>query len=821
MDGYSDFAPPSSEVSLNDGALVTNDDRESFRMKDLIYEEIANRHFPPTDIVLKVMGRREDEGVRMTFINGHRAAEVSESAPVAKVGITFMAGADEPQVNRMEETGMGGRGPDQKDSKWRVHTAGSLLSRFKVDTDLSIVQTDQTAAVAAKARARARRYSAGAPSNSTSPTALSRIGRDDSSVTIDSADVHIVDNLSQEEWDIESTLIEVDGSSLMSLIFNYRDLIYRNGPALTHGRTMSLLETMIEDARRLCARSPILFRMSIRRHIMKSTDTRYGIDDGVMFRTLTTSEGIREMISLGAAYFNSLDGNDKEQALVRPRFLQMLVLLLALLNDKDLAMISDFLESTYELKADRQHVELAVLKVLPLKSINSKVFLKGIIAAFPNFNPSKNTNNATNYPYIWDAFIQHIMHLHCILPGTISELATPELSWSVKWPEKGFKSSEVFRNLQYAGSERAVNGIPAITLQVDSSVTEVTAMFTNKRTFVLISEDLSQVTCMVPGQYPVVETNPTGRPLDLIISEECVNGPLNDAIRRTNQLVRQLNGYLAGHRRRSISRVFRGERDEAVLTEIKSSGKLTRNRATLNGEIVSVAYKIEGRSIRRKDLLRSMSADLSALIRVKQIMNSKIALVDNSRTSFPSEVKERVAELKHCLDEIDVLIAGSNQNKASIELSYLEIEDEPVERILSPNDPCFTTSPPIWYPYTTSFIYTRRVLNIKARRFEVRTATWLSSDVIELTFSGRLDIKLFVIPLRPVSAREQLDEVDERDIAILAGQYVIIAVPHNPPKAGDRVVNFLRITAVEEPVRRRRDMNIRGMGDVIEESSLY
>ncbi|KAI9774145.1 MAG: hypothetical protein M1840_005238 [Geoglossum simile] len=821
MSSYSGIITPISEVSLFDGALIPYDDRERFHMKDLIYEEIANRHFPPEELMLKVMEKRADERVKMTFVNGRRTPEVSDSAPVAKVGITFMAGADEPLVNQMEEIGMGGRGPNQKDAKWRVHTAGSLLNEFKVDPDLSIVQSDKTAKVAARARARTRSHSSGGPSSFPSPTTLSLTSRDDSLVTIDSDDVHIVDDLSGDEWDLQSTLIEVDGSSLMSLIFNYRDLIYCNGPALTHGRTMSLLETMIEDARRLCARSPNLFRMSIRRNIMRSEDTRYGIDDGVMFRTLTTSKGIREMISLGAAYFNSLDDSNKEQAIVRPRFLQMLVLLLALLNDKDLIEISEFLESTYSLKADRQHVELAILKILPLKSINSKVFLKGIIAAFRDFSPPKNINNADNYTDIWDAFIQHIMRLDYLLPGTISDLATPELSWIVKWPTRGFKSSSVFRNLQYAGSARAVNEVPAINLQVDTSIKERTAIFTNKRTFVLSSEDLDQITCMVPGQYSVTEASPTGRPLDLQISEEYVNGPLVEAIRKTNQLIRQLNNFVASPRRRSISQVLRRERDEVVLKEVKSSGNLTRNKATLNEEIVSVAYKIDGRSIRRKDLLRSMSTDMSALIRVKQIMNDKIALADSGRNVFSSEVRERVSELKHCLAGIDDLIAEASQNKYSIELGYLDIEDEPIARVLSPTDPCANPTTPIWYNYTISLVYSHRILHVQAQRYEVRDTTWLSSDVIELTFVGYPGIRLFATPLQAVSEQEQLDEVDAGDVVILAGQYAVVVIPHDPPKDGDKVVNFLKITTVEEPARRRRDQNSRGPNTAIALSSLY
>ena len=115
---------------------------------------------------------------------------------------------------------------------------------------------------------------------------------------------------------------------------------------MTPEETTTLLETMIEDARRLCIRSPILFRISTRVSIINSENTRYGIDDGSQFRTLITSQGIREIISLSAAYYSSLDPtgtDDHVQVFIRPRFLQMIVLLLSLLNNEDLAEIKVFL----------------------------------------------------------------------------------------------------------------------------------------------------------------------------------------------------------------------------------------------------------------------------------------------------------------------------------------------------------------------------------------------------------------------------------------------------------------------------------------------
>ena len=68
----------------------------------------------------------------------------------------------------------------------------------------------------------------------------------------------------------------------------------------------------------------------------------------------------------------------------------MVVLLLSLVNNHDLADMKDFLEATYGLAADRQSIELTILKVIPLMSINPRVFLKSLVRQL--FDPSKFSN---------------------------------------------------------------------------------------------------------------------------------------------------------------------------------------------------------------------------------------------------------------------------------------------------------------------------------------------------------------------------------------------------------------------------------------------
>lgn len=237
----------------------------------------------------------------------------------------------------------------------------------------------------------------------------------------------------------------------MKLMVNFRHLISRGGPDMSSEETAQLLDTMIEDARRLCIRSPVLFRMSTRAKIINSTDTRYGINHGSMFRTLTTSQGIKEIISLSASYFNSLDPDsdkDTTQKRIRPRFLQMLVLLLSLLNDQDLAEIADFLQSTYQFNAERKHLELLFLKVIPLQSINSKVFLHSLVPAVDGqalvdiykYNPVEQEVHA----HVFDVFVQRILGEGYLLPGTVPDLNREENSVSLQYSRLNLFNREIF-----------------------------------------------------------------------------------------------------------------------------------------------------------------------------------------------------------------------------------------------------------------------------------------------------------------------------------------------------------------------------------------
>jgi hypothetical protein len=514
MEAVQSFEPPGrhehadEESLLSDNFTVVSDNNADHRKRTIevslqvmnsIRQEIS---VEDPALMIKRLEKAADHGLRRTYVDGQPVKDVNENAPILKVGLSYLPGADVPTVNRLEQTNMmTNRSPDQLDSLWRVNTAGTLLSEFDVNADFSITNKDKTADIVERVKERldkAFHFPMGQNHNG-----VVIRGRTISAVTIDSDEVKIVRNLQEHKdlFDVQSTLIEIDGTSFVNLIVRYKLIIQRGGTTLSLIDTKDLLESMMEDVRRLCHRSPLLFRMSTRKHIISSSNTRYGTNDGRQFVTMTTSKGIQEMISLSAAYFNTLDSDDRMQKFIRPRFLQMLVLLLSFLNDDDLGEIKDFLESTYNLKADRKSLELLFLKVLPLLSINSRVFLTSMVPAFEGWYPLTGEINEEDYSHYWDVFISRILSRGYILPGKVLQLGRNPMSWCVSWGEYGFKSSDVFCNLQFSGALKAGNEIPRIDdlNEKDSESANLTVILSNDENYTIRAPDYERIICLVTG----------------------------------------------------------------------------------------------------------------------------------------------------------------------------------------------------------------------------------------------------------------------------------------------------------------------------------
>jgi len=575
---------------------------------------------------------------------------------------------------------------------------------------------------------------------------------------------------------------------------------------------IKLLDTMIEDARRLCVRSPILFRMSTRRHIITSKNTRYGIDDGTMFRTLTTSRGIKNIISRSAAYFNSLPssgGKDKAQEMIRPRFLQMLVLLLSLLNNDDLGELGEFLETTYGIKSDRRDIELLILKVLPLRSINSKIFINSLVDAYEGPEMGRHPKDQA---LIWNIFVQRLLQSGYIIPAGVENLGQDGLSWIVKWPKDGIKDSHFFNHLQYSGVARTMNDVPPMDLDIDSDAEEKTVELTNGEKYIVGFRDLEKIICMVKGKYSVTDASSGNRTLDLEISEEYINETLYDAILNMNRLINSLNGHLASHRPKNVIKALAtmriaGDRFNPTnpFPDVKGSGRLSRHMASLNGECLAVAYKVEGKKVTRRDLIRNLSGDIRKLTAVIQAIDQAMQELDNRGAG--GEVRSNIRKLRQDLKLISLKVSHVTGQKASLQrvAQANEPGDEPVSKVLYPSS-AESSANVVWNDYAAEYAQPpENVLYINAQRRTVDSVAWLSDEFVEVVLRD-VPSKYVVSPLKAVSAEERGDEIHENDEVLLVGHFLVV-IEREEEGNMDSVLNWLKITDMEKHKVSKRRQN--------------
>ena len=233
-----------------------------------VFDDITNKHLLPEDTTLMLTQFEKAADIRFcrTYRMGKPVQELSVHAEKPHIGLVLLPGADLPEVNRLEQSGMVSKPPDQRTATWRVNTAGKLLSNIVINKDLSLVIDDVTGVVASNAHKRLQRM------NLLEHTSNQIARRDVDVVTIDSDNVELVHDFDKagRELDLSATLIEVDVSSLFSLMHDCKHIISNSGPMMTFQETKGLLDRMMESARRFCVRSPNMFRMSTRTRIINS-----------------------------------------------------------------------------------------------------------------------------------------------------------------------------------------------------------------------------------------------------------------------------------------------------------------------------------------------------------------------------------------------------------------------------------------------------------------------------------------------------------------------------------------------------------------------
>jgi len=768
FDFAQDGRPQDPNDLLGSLDLVPVSQNYEYLNKEIILQELADKQFPIEDseLIFKGFERITDNlYFQASYHNATQLRDVVPGALSPTVSMVFLGGADMMSVNQDEQRGMTSAEPNQKSPRWRVLTAGGLLRNIEIDDKLTLRHIDCTPDVVKRIKGRR-------PPD-TSDTALSRAlslrSREDSVLTIDSDNVTIVNKLLPGSTDLEATFIEVDKSSLFGLVIDFHQVI-RNGSVDMNTSTESrvrLLETMVENARRLAIRSPILFRMSTRRQIARSKNTRYGIDHGTMFETITTSVGIKNIISKSAACYNSLavpgQRNNKEQALVKPKFLQMLTLLLSLLNDDDLGDIASFLEKTYRIKADRSSIEILVLKVLPLQSINKSIFAREMFLAV---NTQQTQHLSDDEEDTWNSFLTRLISQKYVLPGYTEQMGQCDQSWVIKYPEgDGIKDSYVFNHLQYGEEAATINEIPFMDLGTSKRTGQVTSLLTNKRQYSIDVSDHQKITNMLFGSYPLTEITGQRRTYNLAINEVIVNDYLNQAIQKTNQILSIVNRYFAAPR----GKLNPFKKDRPIMyPDINSCGRLTFHEAMLGDQRLAVAYKIEGKKISRTDLIRDLAADTRKVRTTLHRITLELHRYDGKRIA--EETRETIVGIKQRMPEIEQCLARAERIKGQLDNAYIDTSNEPIEQTIFPSS-VSGSGVVHWSPYHLILIDGQ--LHVKAHRQQVRNVRWINEELVEVHF--RDDNRKFSLsPLRPVTREEQGWEIRPDDKVLMVGQYIVI-----------------------------------------------
>ena len=115
INGIERFPEPQhggSDLAL--GRSRTHRHPNALKAKSDAYVDYTNKTLGPeqTDFMIQRLERKADPRLRRTYANVLALEEVIDSAPVLRVGLTFLPGADKPQVNRSEQSNMEGKGAD-------------------------------------------------------------------------------------------------------------------------------------------------------------------------------------------------------------------------------------------------------------------------------------------------------------------------------------------------------------------------------------------------------------------------------------------------------------------------------------------------------------------------------------------------------------------------------------------------------------------------------------------------------------------------------------------------------------------------------------
>ena len=856
-DGTPPYSPSMEESSLS---LIRADRGADADEQEFIINKKELQLAAETAWFKDFLNRTPNAPFRKSFRAGSPLDKIAEDAPLIRIGVTFMGGADKPTVVDAELQRLQNIGTLDRTPEWKVYTGGSLLKRMDIGGNMEYRLRDDSAVIINAYQARTA--GTAARSEWSHSRAVSRITDHDLTLTIDSARVDLLHALPPDpyRYDLVCTLIEVDMFSMQSLMENHRRIVRDGGRTLSTQQCLQILDTMINDVRRLCTRSPRLFRMSTRALIAQSADIRYGVDFDSQWIPISTSQGIRHLIHESAKYYLSLNDNPEDKETVRPKFLQMIVLLMSLINNKDLRSIKTTLELSFHLPGDRVDVELLIMKVLPLGAANPTVFLRGLEDAY---NPRTKADSYEQHLLggIWRRFHLSLARNGYLVPHATSptgrqvqEFQTrlnlqnlnfddgsdsdagepapmPELTWMLGWGSDGVESSAVLKDLQHdtvlrleegdrnKNSIRSVNIVPHFDITADEKdqSLQVDALFTNHVTYRLHATLPDEISTMRKGDYTLVRAT-DGMVCTLEIRDETVNDNYISATKQVNYLIMKARTLLPEQRQSRVP--FGRERPSAAgVPKLSVPSTAQKVWATIvpsdsgnNPDRVATAFKIDNKMVFQYDVLGEMT-------RIRGKLNATVARIEGELAKFKGPrgkteaerraIQQEFNDFGNILHDVKLELAEGERKRAVLSHPQHNQAVDPILKVVYPSFSQSVESRPSWAAYQTELLAAdNKSLVAICARLTVTTVdpspAATSVDLSPAEQTWRLSLKNcgFVLHVKPLSqGRREGPEIPKKDDTLLwMGFYLVLVRPVPEPSEGPKgfeVIAFYRVQSQE------------------------
>jgi hypothetical protein len=192
-------------------------------------------------------------------------------------------------------------------------------------------------------------------------------------------------------------------------------------------------------------------------------------------------------------------------------------------------------------------------------------------------------------------------------------------------------------------------------------------------------------------------------------------------------------------------------------------------------------------------------------------LRGAVAYMENRTSIMDPRLFNRSSELRHHLNEVKNLINMAESNKQRVG-DEIEITDEPIAKVVYPGTSDVRDGN-TWNEYNAWFTNTDGLFHIEAKQSIVTRVSWVTDSLIEVTLE-HIPSKFMVTPLQNVEEGARNDEVQRGDVVILAGHYLIVAVPdqegngRGPGTGGGLIMtNFLKVQSAEEQNFSRRGAN--------------